>query len=102
MEGIKYDDGKLRWSLLPLEEIEQVIDVLEFGAKKYKEDNWKKVALEENGAKRYFNACLRHVISSFKGEILDKESKKSHLAHAICCLLFWLWLENQKGKSNGL
>ena len=40
--GIKYDSGKLRWTLLPFRELEEVVKVLEKGAVKYDFDNWKK------------------------------------------------------------
>jgi hypothetical protein len=93
--GIKYDQEKLRWSLLPIRELEQVVEILEFGAKKYAPENWKKVALGKDGADRYFNGCIRHLVAVRKGQALDEESHKHHLAHAICCLLFWFWLENE-------
>lgn len=87
-EGIKNDKDKPRFSLLPLSELNQVIGVLEFGAKKYAPDNWKKVPFSED---RYFDAAMRHILAFRSGERLDKESGKNHLAHAVCCLLFWMW-----------
>jgi len=88
--GIKFDDGKLDWTLLPFEEMESVIRVLMFGAKKYERDNWKKVDIE-----RYRNAAMRHLVASLKGEKLDEETGESHMSHLICCALFILYKEKQ-------
>jgi len=89
MEGIKYDDGKPRWDLLPMEEVEEIVKVLTHGAKKYSDDNWMHV---EPFRKRYFSAMMRHLIDRFyKGERMDKDSGLSHMAHAGCCLLFLMW-----------
>jgi len=91
-KGLKYDDGKLRWSLLPLGPIREIIRVLEFGAKKYGENNWQKL---DNGRTRYYEALLRHITAWFEGEVNDPESGLHHLAHAGCCLLFLLWSDKK-------
>ena len=89
-DGVKYDDGKLEWDLLPYEELEQVVAILTFGAKKYSPDNWKKVP---DAQRRYFNAMMRHIIAWKCGEEIDPESGKSHLAHAICNAMFLMWFD---------
>lgn len=94
MKGFKLDAGKLRWSLLPFIALIEVLKVLEFGAKKYSVDNWKRV---ENTRQRYFDAAMRHMTSWWEGEKNDPETKLNHLAHAMCCLLFLLWFD-LKGK----
>jgi len=90
---IKYDKDKPRWDLLPMEQLEDVVDVLTSGAKKYADDNWKTV---KPMRPRYFAAFMRHVIAWWNGEIKDSETGKSHLAHAICCLLFLMWGDDQE------
>lgn len=98
MNGIKYDNDKLRWSLLPFNVMVDVVKVLMYGSKKYEDDNWKKV---DNTKERYFNAGMRHFLAWWMGEKLDEETKLSHLAHAICCLIFLLWFEKEeKGDDN--
>ena len=89
--GIKFDGEKPRMSLIPLKELWEVIDVLEYGARKYAPDNWKFVP---NSKQRYFDACMRHITARQLGEIKDPESGHSHIAHAICCLYFWMWHDN--------
>ena len=92
MKGTKYDKEKPRWTLLPFRELEQVVDVLTSGAQKYDDDNWKKVVSDDKD--RYFSACMRHLVAWRQDELVDKESKKPHLAHAVCCILFLMWNDN--------
>jgi len=40
--GVKYDQGKPRMSLLPREGLIPIVQVLEFGARKYGDYNWRK------------------------------------------------------------
>ena len=93
--GRKDDQNKLRYDLLPVEPIEEVIKVLTLGAVKYSPDNWKRVKPYDV---RYYNAALRHIQAWRRGETFDSESKLPHLAHAVCCLLFILWKE--RGRKN--
>ena len=91
-QGVKYDHGKLQWSLLPFRALQEVVGVLGFGAKKYAADNWKIVP---EARTRYVDAAFRHITDWHTKERLDDETGKSHLAHAICCLLFLLWFEQE-------
>lgn len=88
--GRKDDSGKRRWSLLPWAAVTSVVDVLEYGARKYAPDNWRKV---ENPRQRYFDATQRHLLAWWGGETKDLESGHSHLSHACCCLLFLIAFE---------
>lgn len=92
-EGLKLDNGKLDWSLLPFETLEGVVEVLQFGEKKYTRDNWK---LVENAENRYFSALLRHIFRHKAGEKKDIESGLSHLDHAIANLIFLKYFELKK------
>lgn len=85
MDGEKYDSGKPSWSLLPSNTTAEVVDVLTFGAQKYDRENWRKVPHLQL---RYYDAMMRHVQAYRNGELIDPESGKHHLAHAICCLMF--------------
>ena len=91
--GRKFDDDKLKWELVPFKEFSDVVHILTTGAKKYASDNWKYV---KDGQNRYFSAVMRHIIAYRTGEKLDPESGKSHLAHAICSLLFLMWFDNNQ------
>ena len=93
-KGVKFDDEKPQWGLLPFKQVEQVVDVLTFGAKKYSPDNWKKVPEAE---RRYFDAMMRHIAHYKYDSKLDDETGKSHLAHAICCALFLMGFDDGEG-----
>lgn len=77
-EGAKFDGGKLDWTLLPPESIEEVIAVYMYGCKKYERNNWRKGILYS----RIFAAIMRHLWAWWKGEDEDKESGLRHLAQA--------------------
>lgn len=87
--GIKHDSEKLRFSLLPLEEVEEVVKVFEHGARKYKPENWKYV----KPMTRYWDAAIRHLVAWKCGTRLDSASGLSVLAHAIASILFLMWHE---------
>jgi hypothetical protein len=89
--GRKDDLGKLRWDLLPIEQIEQVVAVLTHGAIKYGDYNWEMVS---NPGPRYYAAAMRHIVDWRKNKIKDSDSGIAHLAHAICCLLFLMWFDD--------
>lgn len=89
-KGIKFDSRKLQWHLLPMKPIKEVVRVLMYGAKKYAPDNWRYVP---NARKRYYNAALRHITAWYEGSPYDSQTKISHLAHAMCCLVFLRALE---------
>lgn len=92
--GIKFDSKKARPTLLLKSmpnAVQEVIDVLELGARKYAPDNWKKVENE-----RYHDAMLRHVLSYLAGETHDPETSKHHLAHAVCNMLFLIEKEKDQ------
>jgi len=90
MQGRKFDSEKPKMYLLPPKAIVEVSKVLTIGAQKYDEDNWRYL---EDAQNRYSGGALRHIFSHLDGELQDPETNLSHLAHAICCLMFKLELE---------
>ena len=91
--GRKFDAGKLDYTLVPFEGLEEIIKVLMFGAQKYDRHNWKHV---DSAPQRYTAAAFRHLAAHTRGETTDHETGLSHLAHAGCCVLFLLALEQQR------
>jgi hypothetical protein len=91
--GFKADAAKRDWTILPWEPLEDVVRVMEDGAKKYARDNWQRVP---DGRARYLRAALRHLIAVARGERLDPESGLPHLSHAVCCCLFVAWFDRQE------
>jgi len=90
--GRKDDHEKLRFDLVPWEALEPVVKVLEHGAGKYGDDNWRLVPDHE---RRYFAAAMRHLVAHAKCQPTDPETGQSHLAHAVCCLLFMIAREKE-------
>lgn len=77
--GVKYDEGKLRYDLIPPEAMEALAHIYTMGAVKYGPNNW------ERGMSwsRIIGALFRHLYSWIKGDEIDKESGKSHLWHVL-------------------
>lgn len=86
LTGVKHDDGKPDMSLLSSIALIEVAKVMTFGKKKYSANNWR----GGFAWTRPLSACLRHVFAFIGGEDKDPETGLSHLAHAICCLMFVL------------
>ena len=99
MTGLKFDSEKPRMDLLPPKAIFEVAKVLGFGAEKYGPENWR---LLDNLQGRYTAGALRHIFAHMDGERLDPETNLSHLAHALCCLLFKLEIEIEEAEKKGL
>jgi hypothetical protein len=106
-KGIKFDDGKPRWGLLPWDQLEEVVKVLTHGTNKYDDENWKHV---DGARERYFDAIGRHLTAyrlakekndpSLKNDHDKNGSGLSHLAHVICNALFLMWFDDQDKYNN--
>jgi hypothetical protein len=98
--GVKFDQGKARFDLMPPGVLEGVAEVFTYGANKYGERNW------EKGMKwgRLFGAAMRHAWAFWNGNELDPESKKHHLYHAIASLMMLaeLYRFDSNGDDRGL
>lgn len=112
-QALRYNEGKTQWSLLPWDQLESMIKVLEYGAHKYSvfqddkgnlikgkdvtvadskslklissgRDNWKKgFPINE-----LWDSNLRHTRSLMTGELLDQESGLPHIGHILCNVVF--------------
>lgn len=85
---LKFDTNKPRMALVPSSLQTSVAEVMTYGAKKYKVNNWRKVKSQEP----YINALERHLAAYKNGETHDKESGLSHMAHIACNAAFLLEL----------
>ena len=88
--GRKFDNGKVRYSLVPPYALESVARNLTVGLSKYSAHNWQKVP---NAKERYLDALYRHLEAYRKGEINDPESSVDdmpHLAAVIANAMFLL------------
>lgn len=78
--GIRYDEGKLRYDLVNTFAHEKMVEILTFGATKYKPRNW------EKGMKwsKVISSLKRHLAAIEACEDHDVESGKLHAAHLAC------------------
>ena len=90
--GLKFDNDKLLYSLIPPETTKALAEVLTFGAKKYAPGNWK---LVENGQTRYLDALFRHLEAFRSGETHDPDSGLHHLAHVLTNVAFLHYLHTK-------
>ncbi len=78
--GVKYDDGKLRFDLIPPLAMAEFARVYTIGAKKYEDRNW------EKGLKwgRVFRALIAHAFKWWAGEKRDPDGQHP-LASVMWC-----------------
>src|SRR4051812_35635121 len=76
--GVKHDDGKLRFDLIPAEQLEQLARVCTIGGHKYGARNWEKGIAWG----RIFAATMRHLWAFWRGEENDPEDNIPHVIHA--------------------
>jgi|TARA_R110002073_G_scaffold6577_10_gene38750 hypothetical protein len=98
-EGKKFDSEKPMMQLLPSKALVEVSKVLSFGANKYGKENWREL---DDLQDRYTGGTLRHIFAHMDDEFKDPETNYSHLAHAVCGLLFKLEIELEKDKEERL
>lgn len=109
-KALRYNEGKKQWTMIDWESMEGLVDILEFGAKKYStyrtlddgskellisgRDNWKK-GLELSSI---LDSAQRHLIAMMKGEFTDPESGFLHAHHVMCNMMFWVHFYNKQSK----
>lgn len=86
-EGMKFDSGKIDYTLIPRIAIDGLAKVLHYGARKYKPNNWRQV-----DPARYVSAFERHWAAYLNGELIDPETGLPHLSHCMTNLAFLLEL----------
>lgn len=99
-KAVKFDNDKVDWMILPYDALEEIVKVMEFGAKKYARGNF--ASGEGLEYTRVLNSLMRHILAFSRGEDLDPETGISHMAHAGCNVLFLLhYIKNpEKFKNN--
>lgn len=79
-EGLRFNEGKLRYDLVHPRAHEGLVKVLTAGSKKYAERNW------EKGMKwsSVIASLKRHLAAIERGEDFDKETGLLHIDHVQC------------------
>ena len=93
-QELKADAGKIQPTLVPMELIEAVAQVMMFGLKKYgKENSWRQV-----NARRYEDALWRHMMRYTRDPNgVDAESGLPHMYHVATNAAFLIALGPHKG-----
>jgi len=82
-EGTKYDTQKLRYDLVPVVPLRELVRVFTLGAVKYNDRNWEKGI----GWGRIYAAMQRHANAWWGGEQNDPDDGQHHLASVAWCAL---------------
>ena len=91
-QALRYNQGKLKWSLVDWKSLEPMVRVLEMGAEKYAPYNWTKgMPVTEIS-----ESLLRHMFSFLEGENFDNESKIENLGHIMCNCMFLIYMMREK------
>jgi hypothetical protein len=85
----KFDAGKPRYDLIPVEPLRALADLYTKGALKYNENNW----CEGMSWGRIYSAMQRHAIAWLSGETHDPVDGQLHLSSVAWCAFTLLWYE---------
>jgi hypothetical protein len=83
-QALRYNEGKLQWSMIDFKSLEGMVRVLEVGAEKYNKDNWR-IGMPVT---KVCESLLRHLFSFMSGETNDIESNQSHMSHVMVNAMF--------------
>jgi hypothetical protein len=97
LPGMKFNQKKLRYELIPFVSLDQLAAVFTFGALKYEDHNWKGMDPVE-GIEWCRAAMMRHVSKLEQGQEIDPDSGLNHWAHICWNAVACLWHANQLDK----
>jgi hypothetical protein len=97
-KGQRFNEGKLKWSLVHFKSLEPMVRVLMFGAKKYSPNQWKK-GLNKT---EILESMQRHLAALMDGEEVDIESGKaiSGISNAMRCSITLWWIKRSQRSNN--
>ena len=91
-KSTRYNEGKLKWSLIDYKSMEPLIRIMEKGVEEYGLDNWKigldLVEIQES--------AQRHLASMMSGELKDTKSGELHAGHIIANMMMWIHHYNKQ------
>ena len=91
-QALRYNQGKLEWSLVDFDSLEGLVRVLEYGKDKYARDNWK-LGMPVT---QVTESLMRHLFAFAKGEDVDPESGCRHISHVLCNAMFLEYILREK------
>lgn len=90
--GVKFDNGKISFALIPWVAVRAVAQVLNYGARKYAPRNWE-LGMDWS---RPYDGAIRHLSAWWEGEDKDPDTGMSHLWHAATNIFFLIAYEDRK------
>lgn len=84
-KAIRYNEWKPQWTLVHFESLLPLVRVLEFWARKYARDNWKKPMDRD----AILNSLTRHLAALMDGDTNDPESWLPHIGHIMANAMFY-------------
>lgn len=91
-KALRYNQEKLKWTLIDFDSLEDMTRVLEFGSKKYSAHNWK----QGLPTTEIVESMMRHLHAYLRGENIDPESSLPHTGHILCNAMFLAYMEKYK------
>lgn len=85
-KALRYDEGKLDWTLLDFHAVEPLVRVMEYGATKYARENWK---LPLDDPMQHIRCAFRHLIAIASGQEIDPESGERHSGHVMANMMMY-------------
>ena len=83
----RYNAGKPRFDLIPLQALVNAAKVFEFGEGKYGRNNWTR-GMEWS---KMIASLVRHIAAFQAGEDMDMESGHSHVGAILCNAIMLSW-----------
>lgn len=90
--GVRFDEGKTRYDLIPADGLEALANVYTKGAVKYADRNWEKGMAWH----RVFGSLMRHAWKFWRGESHDPETGCHHMAMVAWNALALFCYDNRK------
>lgn len=82
-KALRYNEGKVDYTLIPTDALEEEARVWMMGEKKYGRDNWEKFWGHDT-TNVIMQSLMRHACAILSGDMIDKESGLHHAAHIRC------------------
>jgi hypothetical protein len=92
-KALRYNEGKLDWTLLDFNSLVPLVEVMTYGKEKYGEGNWQKQCDNPN---QHLQSAIRHLIALIGGEEIDGESFCKHTGHIMANMMMYNYHVHKK------
>lgn len=96
-KALRYNEGKLDWTLLDFPSLVPMVEGMTYGARKYERLNWQKPC---DDPKQHLQSAMRHLLAIIGGEEIDPESGVRHSGLIGCNMMMYNFHTMQKEKKD--